>query len=155
MTDLRRETLKYLQQHRVMTLAVQDEGTIWAAAVFYVNLDFRLFFLSADHTRHARYLAANPWTAATIQEDYIDWREIKGIQLEGAVTRLADADRELAIAAYVGKYPFVIDPRSGMQPLLAVVNWYCLTPSKLFFIDNSKGLGHRDEVPLYGDERGA
>jgi hypothetical protein len=35
-----------------------------------------------------------------------------------------------------------------MQAALAKVNWYVLRPEKLFFIDNSLGLGHRDEIAL-------
>jgi uncharacterized protein len=64
-----------------MTLATTGSLGLWAAAVFYANVEFELFFLSAGHTRHGQNLAESWQAAATIQEDYADWQEIQGIQL--------------------------------------------------------------------------
>ena len=76
--ELRELALTYLHQHQVMTLAtVGDEGP-WAAAVFYVNEKFSLYFLSAGHTRHSQNIVEDSRVAATIQEDYRDWPSIKG-----------------------------------------------------------------------------
>ena len=38
-------------------------------------------------------------------------------------------------------------PAEIAQPM-ADIRWYSIVPDRLYFIDNSKGLGHRDEVPL-------
>ncbi len=148
MPDIRSEALSYLQQHQVMTLATSAGGKIWAAAVFYVNLEFSLYFLSSGHTRHARDIAANPWVAATVQEDYSEWRKIKGIQLEGPVRLLSGDERKRAIALYGEKYPFVGMAKGSIATALLGVNWYEVSPSRLYLIDNSKGFGHRDDVPL-------
>ncbi|MFL7840225.1 MAG: pyridoxamine 5'-phosphate oxidase family protein [Candidatus Promineifilaceae bacterium] len=148
MTDSRTAALNYLVQHQVMTLAVRSGDSVWAAAVFYVNLEFSLFFLSARHTRHGQYLAANPWAAATIQEDYKDWQQIKGIQLEGPVQLLSGADQKMAIQVYGEKYPFIGKAKGMLATALKKVDWYRLTPSRLYYIDNSRGLGHREEVLL-------
>lgn len=130
-----------------MTLATHADGEVWAAAVFYANDAFDLFFISAAHTRHARYLSANPHAAATIQEDYRTWRDIKGIQLEGAVRQLEGQERQLAMTLYFAKYPYVASgAEEQLAAALARMNWYRLTPSRLYYIDNSKGLGHREEV---------
>ncbi|MAT98386.1 MAG: pyridoxamine 5'-phosphate oxidase [Anaerolineaceae bacterium] len=131
-----------------MTLATTGPQGVWAAAVFYVNDGFDLVFLSAGHTRHAQNITAVPHIAATIQEDYRDWQEIKGIQLEGRVSLLRDVSRETAVARYLQKYPFLAKADEKMQAALTQVNWYLLQPEKLYFIDNSLGLGHRDEVAL-------
>ena len=137
--------LAYLAAHNVLTLATNGPLGLWAAAVFYVNADFDLYFLSAGHTRHAQNCAAQPQVAATVQEDYRDWPSIKGIQLEGLVTLLTDAERAAAIAVYQAKYPFV-----AHDPLLSLaverVNWYRLTPQRLYWIDNSQGFGHRAQI---------
>ncbi|NKQ36632.1 MAG: pyridoxamine 5'-phosphate oxidase [Chloroflexi bacterium] len=131
-----------------MTLAtVGDEG-VWAAAVFYVNEGFTLYFLSAGHTRHARNMLAQSHVAAAIQEDYTDWPVIQGIQLEGDVRVLAGVERDTAVSLYRRKYPFLSQPNPQIETALTQVNWYQLTPTRLYFIDNSKGLGHRDEVSL-------
>jgi uncharacterized protein YhbP (UPF0306 family) len=140
--------LNYLANHQVMTLATSGPQGLWAAAVFYANLDFSLYFLSAGHTRHAQNITAEPRVAAAIQEDYKDWPAIQGIQLEGVVRLLEGTNRADAIAHYTAKYPFIAQANEQIQRGLARVNWYCLEPDRLYFIDNSKGLGHRDEIQL-------
>lgn len=145
---LRLLALTYLEQHQVMTVATDGPLGLWAAAVFYVNDGFDLYFLSAGHTRHGRNLAVNPLAAATIQEDYDDWPEIKGIQLEGTVEVLGADERSAAIALYHAKYPFIAKGNGALQSALAKVNWYKLKPNLLYFIDNSKGLGHRDQIHI-------
>ncbi|MDJ0924192.1 MAG: pyridoxamine 5'-phosphate oxidase family protein [Acidimicrobiia bacterium] len=149
-TNRRARALAYLADHHVMTLATNGPAGPWAAAVFYVNRGFDLVFLSAPDTRHASDLAANPNTAAAIHEDYEDWPEIKGIQIEGSVRRLRGSERIDAVAHYAKKYPIV---RPGAAPAvvraaLARVGWYELTATRCFFVDNSQGFGHRDEIEL-------
>ncbi|MCA9954891.1 MAG: pyridoxamine 5'-phosphate oxidase family protein [Anaerolineales bacterium] len=146
--DPRGLALAYLDTHQVMTLATTGPQGIWAAAVFYVNDGFDLIFLSAGHTRHAQNITAVPHIAATIQEDYRDWEKIQGIQLEGSVSLLTDVSRETAIAQYRQKYPFLVRADTAMQTALAKVNWYVLRPERLFFVDNSLGLGYRDEIEI-------
>ena len=146
--DPRQLALTYLAEHQVMTLATTGPQGVWAAAVFYVNDGFSLMFLSAAHTRHAQNITAVPHVAATIQEDYRDWQTIQGIQLEGKVSLLTDVSRETVITHYRKKYPFLAHADEKMQAALDKVNWYCLQPEKLYFIDNRLGLGHRDEIVL-------
>lgn len=145
----RRDALAYLESHNVATLATTGPDGVWAAAVFYASEGFTLYFLSAPSTRHARNLAAEPRLAATIQEDYRDWSEIKGIQLEGRARPLDGAERELAVARFAAKFP-VTGPQAPepIRQALGKVAFFALEPVRLHFIDNSKGLGNRDEVPL-------
>jgi uncharacterized protein len=145
--EARRAALAYLVEHHVMTLATNGAEGVWAAAVFYASDGFDLYFLSAGHTRHGQNLAASGRAAAAIQEDYHDWPGIKGIQLEGVVTLLEGEARPAAIELYARKFPFIANPPDErMRMALAKVNWYRLRPERLYFIDNSKGLGHRDQV---------
>ena len=109
---------------------------------------FNLYFLSANHTRHAQNIAATGQVAGTIQEDYRDWPEIQGIQLYGQVRLLSGLAQEEAIRVYQQKYPFISQADNKMQSALLRVNWYQLTPLQLFFIDNRLGLGHRDDIPM-------
>lgn len=144
----RAPALDYLRTHQVVTLATHGPEGLWAAAVFYASEGFDLYFLSAGHTRHARNIAAQPRVAATIQEDYRDWPEIKGIQLEGTVTRLEGDARDTAVALYTARYPFLASVPARIVAALSRVNWYRLAPERLYFIDNSQGFGHRDEIDL-------
>jgi len=146
--ELRRSALAYLTEHRVMTLATISDSGPWAAAVFYANQGFELYFLSADRTRHIQDLGIYPRAAATIQEDYEDWPAIKGIQMEGTVSKLSGTDRKAAMDLYQSKFPFIISAGAQIQSALKRVSWFRFVPGKLYFIDNSRGLGHRDLIDL-------
>ena len=89
--------------------------------------------------------------AATIREDYYEWRAIKGIQLEGRIALIEGLERAAAIVKYGVKFPLVGNLKQA--PLAVVkamskVSWYKLVPSRLYMIDNALGLGHRDEITL-------
>jgi len=152
MTDeLHEKVQRYLREHHVMTLAsFGDEGS-WAAAMFYANDGFGIYFLSSPTTRHCRNLANDPRVSAAVHEDYADWREIKGVQMEGMASVLAGEEEEKARRIYGEKFPIVGKlehaPASIIQALTKV-RWYKLIPERLYFIDNSAGFGHRDEIDL-------
>jgi len=148
MIEVQEDALHYLATHQVMTIATSGEEGVWAAAVFYVNDGFDFIFLSAAHTRHAQNFKVNPQVAATIQEDYKEWEAIQGIQLEGLVARLTGDEKRAAITLYRQKYKFLNQPTPQIEAAFARVNWYRLRPTRLYFIDNRKGLGHRDEVDV-------
>jgi uncharacterized protein YhbP (UPF0306 family) len=145
---LRERVLAYLRAHHVATLATHGPDGPWAAAVFYASDGFELCFLSSPSSRHCRNLASSARVAATVQEDYADWREIRGVQLEGTVTELAGADERSARALYGEKFRFVRGPVGVIAQALEKVRWYRLTPERLYFVDNSRGFGHRDEIAL-------
>lgn len=142
----RARALRYLATHNVATLATHGADGVWAAAVFYVNRGFDLFFLSAPRTRHAQHLAENPQLAVTIQEEYADWRGIQGIQLAGVAHRLTGTARADAIAAYAAKYPFIAAAPPPIARALDKVHWYRIAPDAVYFVDNTRGFGHRDRV---------
>lgn len=151
---LKQQVLDYLSGHNTMTLATCAGDAPWAATVFYASEDLRLYFFSAPESRHGQNLAANDRVAVTIQEDYSDWRQIKGIQIEGQV-ELVDGilEKTKAMAIYARKYPDVIklfsDPGSGVfYKAFLKVKFYCVIPEKLFFIDNAQGFGKRQELVL-------
>jgi uncharacterized protein len=150
-TAVSQAALTYLQRHHVMSLATGGPHGLWAAAVFYANDGFELIFLSAAHSRHAQNMAAQPRVAATIQEDYDDWHAIKGIQLEGVVRLLAGEEKKQAVALYQERHAFLATAPAPVRLALRGVHWYRLTPDLLYFVDNERGFGHRDEI--IGDYR--
>ena len=146
--------MRYLETHNTMTLATCAGDLPWAATVFYASEGLRLYFFSAPDSRHCQNLAANSRVAVTIQEDYHDWRKIKGIQLEGTVA-LVDSliEKAKAMAVYARKYPEVIklftNPDSGVFfKAFLKVKFYCVNPEKLFYIDNEQGFGKRQELVI-------
>jgi len=147
----REQVLTYLQTHRVVTLATEGHGNLWAAAVFYVSDGFTLYFLSSPTSRHCLNLAINPRVAATIQEDYTNWLEIKGVQLEGAATQLSGEEERSARTLYAEKFPLVGNLAQAPEAIvtaMAKVRWYRLVPQRLLFIDNAAGFGARAEIDI-------
>ena len=152
--ELREQVLRYLETHNTMTLGTASNDVPWAATVFYASDDLRLYFFSAPDSRHCQNLAANSRVAVTIQEDYHDWRQIKGIQIEGSVILVDSISAKAkAMAIYARKYPDVIrlftNPASGLfYKAFLKVKFYCVAPQKVFFIDNERGFGKRQELAI-------
>ena len=152
LVELKQQILEYMESHNTMTLATCRDDVPWAATVFYASDGLRLYFFSAPDSRHCQNLAANGRVAVTIQEDYRDWRKIKGIQLEGRVAAVDSlVEKGKAMAAYARKYPDVMkvfaNPASGaLYQAFLKVRFYCVAPEKVFFIDNEQGFGKRREL---------
>ena len=151
--ELRAEVLAYLGERYSLTLATSGQDGPWAAGLYFANDGLTLYFLSDPETRHCRDIAANPLVAAAVHEDYKDWREIRGIQLEGTagpVEGVADVAR--AWEVYLAKFPFVRQFRVGdaLQIMGRVVRarFYRIVPSRVYFLDNRKGFSHREELHL-------
>jgi uncharacterized protein YhbP (UPF0306 family) len=149
----RQRALGYLRDHHVLTLASHGGEGLWAAAVFYVSDGFTLYFLSSPASRHCLNLAQDARVSATIQEDYADWPEIQGVQLEGSASEICGDAERLARKLYGEKFPVVgnlaLAP-AAIVKALAKVRWYRIAPDRFYFIDNSAGFGHRDEIDVRG-----
>ncbi|MCH8054634.1 MAG: pyridoxamine 5'-phosphate oxidase family protein [Deltaproteobacteria bacterium] len=153
--ELKQQILSYMEGHNTMTLGTCHEEIPWAATVFYASDGLHLYFFSAPDSRHCQNLAANSRVAVTIQEDYQDWRKIKGIQLEGKVV-LVDSliEKGKAMTVYARKYPDIIklftDPTSGIfYKAFLKVKFYCVVPERVFYIDNEQGFGKRQELVVH------
>lgn len=115
--------------------------------VFYATTNAGLIFLSAPHTRHCKNIAVNANVSASIQHEYSDWADIKGIQLEGVVAVVPEHQKLQVIEQYSAKFPVTGDQAPPeIAKALDKIQWFQLIVSKLFYIDNSRGLGHREEI---------
>lgn len=148
---LRERVRQHLQTHHVATLATSGPQGVWATAVFYVHDGWDLYFLSSPSSRHGANLAHSAQVAVTIQADYADWPDIKGVQMEGQVFELSGAAEQRARQLYGQKFPVVgklAQAPATIVNAMAKVHWYRITPQHLLYIDNSLGFGHREEVDL-------
>lgn len=150
--ELKGQILNYMESHNTMTLGTCSGDIPWAATVFYASEGLRLYFFSAPDSRHCQNLTANPRVAVTIQEDYHDWRRIKGIQLEGKIMAVDSLiEKGKAMTIYARKYPEVMkvftNPSSGvLYKAFLKVKFYCVAPERVFYIDNEQGFGKRQEL---------
>ncbi|MDZ4164693.1 MAG: pyridoxamine 5'-phosphate oxidase family protein [Smithellaceae bacterium] len=145
--------LDYLRSHNTIALSSAGDGLPHGATLFYLNIGFILYFLTDPDTRHGRNMAGNPAVAATIDEDYDNWLDIKGIQLEGTARTVGTIIENGSLAlAYARKFPavkdFLFSPQKQglaiMQKITKVL-FYELTPRRIYFINNAVSFGHRDE----------
>lgn len=138
---------RYLDSHNVLCLATAQDNQPWVAPVFYSVFKTGLVFLSAPHTRHCKNIAANPNVSASVQEDYNDWNDIKGIQLEGKAMLVPDFSRAAVVECYAQKFPVTGHKAPpAIARALDKILWFEVRVDNLYYIDNSKGLGHREEV---------
>jgi uncharacterized protein YhbP (UPF0306 family) len=135
---------EFLDAQRTLTLAISDEDGPWAADVYYVRTGRDLCFFSSPKSRHARACATDPRAAGTIHAEAQGWRDIRGVQMAGRVEEIEKgAARGVAVDAYLGKFPFAKPLLVG--DLLRKVRFYRFTPEKILWIDNSEGLGKRED----------
>ena len=151
--DLRAAVLAYLAERSSLTLATSGPAGPWAAGLYFAHDGLTLYFLSDPATRHCQDIATDSRVAAAIHEDYRDWRQIRGVQLEGraeAVVGVAEVAR--AWEVYLAKFPFVRQFRVGdaLEIMGRAVRsrFYRIIPSRVLYLDNRKGFGHREELAL-------
>ncbi len=134
----------FLDHHRVLTLATIDDGGAWATPLFYANDDtLALYFLSDPGTRHCRAIAQNSRVSAAIHGDPHDWTGIKGVQVDGWASATEDPeDQAHACRCYAAKFAFAIT----LIPPGGPYRFYRTRPRWLRLIDNSRGLGFKEEL---------
>ena len=151
MTEKAQLMLDYLATHNTVILSTYGEDGPWATPVFFVNRGFRIYFLSELTSIHSCNLQQNPLMAASITEDYGDFRKIQGIQLRGHAY-LVNSLKEtaIALASYFKKYPaakHILQTPTSFKGV-AKARWHCIIPEFLRFTDNSRKFGERFELKL-------
>lgn len=146
----------FMDSHTTMTLATSVDGEPWAAAVFYARRGYELVFFSSPGSRHSRAIAESEKVAAAIHGDYSNWRDIKGLQMEGTARKL-DGPIEVAkaTATYLRRYPFVSQFLKAPETIseqvigkMSDVSLYVFQPESIRYLDNSAGFGVRWSIRL-------
>ena len=140
----------FLDAHHVMSLATCGPNGAHAANVFYARSGFALLWVSDPSSRHSVELEADPRVAATIAPDYVDFADVRGLQISGYARRVVDApERTRAGALLEARYPFLQHASEGplaLREAYARVGFYRLEPERITIIDNSRGFGHKDTL---------
>jgi nitroimidazol reductase NimA-like FMN-containing flavoprotein (pyridoxamine 5'-phosphate oxidase superfamily) len=120
-----------------------------AHTVYYINDGMNIYFESDHDSKKLHILRTNPKISLTIDEDYDDWRHIKGIQLYGRVQILPESHNTKLNEAFLSKYPH-IDEFGGIPPHHLFVK---IIPEKVYWMDFTKKFGHR--TVYYADGEGS
>ena len=141
--EITQKIFNYLQSHNVLTLAtVSPDGKPLAHTVVYVSEGATVYFGTYKDTRKAQNILKNPSVAYTVDEDYADWDKIQGVQMTGMAAMLTDQkELERIMKKYVEKFPQAAD--FPPDPDMVLIKIESL---RGYFLDYTKGFGHRDEV---------
>ena len=104
--EIRGRIESVLAGQRVVTISVVDGMGSWAAPVYYAADGLELIFLSDPASRHSQAAETGQQVAASIFDDSGGWEKIRGLQMEGTVTRMPEAEQENARKIYVADFPF-------------------------------------------------
>lgn len=135
-----------------MTLATCAGNVPWASDVYFARSGYDLVFFSSPHSRHCRNLAANPVCAVSVRAPATDWRDIRGVQMEGvAGSARTMVEKASALAAYVAKFPFARDllarPAESLRSAFRA-QAHIFRPTRIRHLDNARGLGVRFSVEI-------
>lgn len=155
---LRAEIEVFLAAHHTVSLAtVDDRGAAHAANLLYACDGLTIYWMSDKESRHSRHIERRPFVTATIAPDYDDFRSIRGLQIFGTARRLSGTQSLGTAGRMIARYGFLAELANGPAALRAAfekAGFYSLTPSRITFIDNTRGFGHKDTLELSGEERG-
>jgi uncharacterized protein len=142
----------FLDAHHVMSLATAGPGGPHATNVFYARDGFTLVWVSDPKSRHSAELAANGRVAATVAPDYVDFSDIRGVQIAGHAQVISAATESAQARALLeARYPALRQLACGSPTLreaYARAEFYRLEPTRITLIDNSRGFGHKDALEL-------
>ena len=134
-----------LAEETTLSLATTGEqGQACVSPLFYiVDENLSLCWLSSESSLHSLNLARTPRAAATVYRSVESWREIRGVQLRGAVCKVTEPEHRAALVkAYCERFklehlPHMVLRRSTL---------YILQPDFFRYIDNARGFGLKFEL---------
>ncbi len=113
------------------------------SSVVYVNDGLDLYFGTSAKSQKFINLIKNPKVAFTIDEYAADWRELKGLQIEGEAEVVKEDRVPFVYGIYSEKFPIIKSLPDNTDSRFVKI-----TPQKIWMLDYSKGFGHRDYLEL-------
>jgi len=147
--DLREEIEEYIRGHDVCTIAIADGKKPSAHTMYYVNEGLHIYMESNPQSQKIHILRANPNISLTIDEDYQDWRNIKGIQLSGKAKITDEEHAPRLQRMFTDKFPH-LNEMGGIPDHHVFIQ---VKPEKIYYMDFTKRFGkkhvyHVDETSL-------
>ena len=128
-----------------MVLAtVSAEGSPRATSLyFYADDELRLYWLSSADSVHSRNIERVGGVAAAIHASATDWRNLRGVQIEGVAS--VAAHREDCLLKYRAHFGLT---GPELEPVIARSDLYVLTPRWMRYIDNTVEFGFKRDFVL-------
>lgn len=140
--------LDLLKDHNILTFAtVREDGYPQATTVAYANDGLAIYFATGRDCQKVHNLRHCNKVSLTIDRDYADWQQIKGLSMGGIAEVLTDSkETQKAIACLENKFPELHGWISA--EVLEDVVFVKITPQVISVLDYTKGFGHSELVHL-------
>lgn len=116
-----------------------------ATPLFYLpGEELDLYWLSSTHSRHSANVVEHAQAAVGIFAPTFAWREIVGVQMEGAVTVVEGEARKPWLKLYSERFHLGMVLSIAMQQSTL----YRFRPHWLRYSDNRRHFGYRFEIEL-------
>jgi general stress protein 26 len=131
-----------MKRHNVMTIAtVRKDGYPQATTVTYANDGLDIYFGCEKTAQKVKNIKRCGKVSLTIDRDYRNWSQIKGLSMAADAEVLTDRDEIRHAAALLAKK----FPQWGQVPP-ADVSFVKVVPKVISVLDYTRGLGHTDLV---------
>jgi len=138
--------LGLIKNHNILTLAtLRKDGYPQANTVSYANDGLTIYFSTAGDSQKVVNIKVNNKVSLTIDKDYPDWNQIKGLSMAATAEVLASPDEiQKAMACLIQKFPFLKDMPEPEEPM-AIIK---ITPGIISALNYDHGFGHTDLVEV-------
>jgi len=140
-------------------LATHGAAGPWAASLFFAHDEqLNLYCISSMNSNHVKGILAADTVVVTVIADHKNWKNIRGLQIFGKAQHLDQDERFEAEGLYLQKFekirhvlsaPSTMAEREISERFLAS-DFFCIRPTTIRIIDNTKGFGHTEEF-VVGD----
>jgi len=140
--------LNIIDTAKDLTLAtVRPDGYPQATTVSYAHDGLTLYVGVGKASQKAENIRHNNKVSLTINTDYQDWNQIKGLSMGGLAEILADpGEIRHAADCMIKRFPQLAEWAESGQGSDAV--FLKITPQVISILDYAKGFGHTDLVML-------
>ena len=127
----------FIHKHHIFTLATSANNIPYTCTCFYVYIDeLNMFVFTSDHgTRHVDELLEQPLVSGAIALETTMIGKIQGIQFTGLSAELEGNLYDIALSAYLKKFP--------IARLMPTLNLWCLELDYIKMTDNRLGFGKK------------
>ncbi|MGA2834194.1 MAG: pyridoxamine 5'-phosphate oxidase family protein [Terracidiphilus sp.] len=134
-----------LRGETTLSLATSGEGGgASVAPLFYIaDEELSLYWFSSESSLHSLNLNRTSRAAATVYRSANSWREIRGVQMRGSVSKVTEPERRAALVkTYCERFKLGRVFRLALHTSIL----YCLRPEFLRYIDNARRFGYKFEL---------
>ncbi|MDJ0707490.1 MAG: pyridoxamine 5'-phosphate oxidase family protein [Leptolyngbyaceae cyanobacterium MO_188.B28] len=141
--------LDILADHNILTLAtVRDDGYPQATTVTYVNDGLEIYFLTGPECQKVGNIQRCNKVSLTIDREYEDWHQIKGLSMGGIAEILSDPDEiTKAITCLETKFPQIHEWGTA-EDISKAAAFVKITPQVISVLNYEKEFGHTELVAV-------